>query len=173
MAEILRHPSSMTIAGAFLGYVHIMRGDLQAAVGVLERGLATSHEHDLVHGLKANGLYLAWAYLLRGERERGLDHLRRALERSTGSFDLLWTRHWTVPAYAYLAAGRLERAARARTPGRARGARRVRPDGRVPEHGAGRRAHARRTVGLGQVHAAPVPEPARGTDGRHGALRRP
>ena len=110
MGEDLRHPSSMTIAGAFLGYVHIMRGDLAAAVGVLERGLAISHEHDLVHGLKANGLYLAWAYLLRGERERGLDHLQRALERSTGSFDLLWTRHWTVPAHAYLAAGRLEEA---------------------------------------------------------------
>jgi class 3 adenylate cyclase/tetratricopeptide (TPR) repeat protein len=110
MAGEIQHPSSVTIAGAFLGYVHIMRGDLAAAVAVLERGLATSHEHDLLHGIKANGLYLAWADLLRGERERGLEHLQRSLERSTGSFDLLWTRHWTVPAHAYLAAGRLAEA---------------------------------------------------------------
>jgi class 3 adenylate cyclase/tetratricopeptide (TPR) repeat protein len=51
MAVEIKHPSSVSIADAFLGYVHLMRGDLDAAVPVLERGLAISTEHELVHGI--------------------------------------------------------------------------------------------------------------------------
>lgn len=117
MAMKVQHPSSVTIASAFLGYAHIVRGDLAAALPVLERGLAISREHDLIHGLKANGLYLALAQLLLGEHERGLDHLDRALERSTGAFDVLWTRHGTITASAYLAAARVGEARAAVTAG--------------------------------------------------------
>ena len=124
MAAEVRHPSSLTIASAWLGYVHVVRGDFSAALPVLERGLAISREQDLIHGLKANGLYLALAHLLLGEHERGLDHLALALERSTGPFDLQWTRYGTVTASAYLAAARVGEARAAVTAGLATAAER-------------------------------------------------
>ena len=117
MATEIGHPSSVTIASAWLGYVHVVRGDLSAALAVLERGLAISREHDLVHGIKANGLYLALTHLLLGDHARGLDHLSRALEGSTGAFDLQWTRYETVTASASLAAARVGEARAAVTAG--------------------------------------------------------
>ena len=109
MAVDIKHPSSLSIANAFLGYVHLMRGDVEAAVPVLERGLAISMEHELVHGICANAIYLAWALLLDGGRARALEYLTRGLERPTGAL-LQWTRFGTVTASAYLAAGRPEAA---------------------------------------------------------------
>jgi len=119
MAVQIGHASSVIIANQFLGYVHIMRGDLTAALPVLERALAISLEHEFVHGTKTNELYLALARLLLGERERGLDHLRRTLERRTSAvwLDTVWTRHGTATASACLAAGRIQEARDAVTAG--------------------------------------------------------
>jgi class 3 adenylate cyclase/tetratricopeptide (TPR) repeat protein len=108
-ATDIRHPSSVSIANAFLGYVKLVQGDLKAAVQILERGLALSEEHDLVHGICGNGVYLAWACLLGGDRARGLDYLERGLERPPGAL-LQWTRFGTVTAAAYLAAERVDQA---------------------------------------------------------------
>jgi tetratricopeptide (TPR) repeat protein len=112
MATVIRHPSSVAIATAFLGYVHLLRGDLPAAVPILERGLAVSEEHGLVHGICANGTYLAWACLLMGQRERGLEYFARGFERQAGAV-LQWTRFWTVTAAVHLAADRRDDARRA------------------------------------------------------------
>jgi class 3 adenylate cyclase len=106
MAGEIRHPSSLTLGDAYLGYVHILRGDVEAGLPYLERGLAIGQEHDLIHGIMANGLYLAYGLLLLGERERGLDCLARALQKSVGAFTPQWTRYGTVTASAYLAADR-------------------------------------------------------------------
>ncbi len=111
MATEIRHPSSLSIANAFLGYVKLLQGQPEAAVPVLERGLAISEEHDLVHGICANGIYLAWAALLTGDRRRGLESLERGLERPAGAV-LQWTRFGTVTAAAYLVAGRPDDARR-------------------------------------------------------------
>jgi class 3 adenylate cyclase/tetratricopeptide (TPR) repeat protein len=108
MAAEIGHPSSLTIASAWLGYVHVARGHLEAARPVLERGLAIAREHDLPHGIRNNGLYLAWTYALLGDHERALDHLRAAGEAPPGSFDRQWTRYGTVVASAYLAAHQLD-----------------------------------------------------------------
>ena len=110
MATEIRHSGSQTIANAWLGYVHVVRGHLDAALPILERGLAIALEHDQPHGVRSNGLYLAWVYALLGDQERGLDHLRGAFEQPPGSFDLQWTRYGTVVAGAYLAAHRLDEA---------------------------------------------------------------
>ncbi|MBI4608571.1 MAG: AAA family ATPase [Candidatus Rokubacteria bacterium] len=111
MASEIRHPSSLSIASAYLGYAHAARGDAEAAVPCLERGLAVSREHDLIHGITANSLYLGYSLLLLGDRERGLECLARAFERPLGSFVLQWTRYRTVTAGAYLIAGEVETAA--------------------------------------------------------------
>jgi tetratricopeptide (TPR) repeat protein len=104
MATEIRHASSLSIANAFLGYLKLLQGDLEAAVVALTRGLAIAEEHDLMHGVCANGLYLAWASLLAGDRARGLEYLERGLERPAGA-QLQWTRFGSVTAAVYLAAG--------------------------------------------------------------------
>jgi len=101
----IRHSSSLAIANAFLGYVHLLRGDLAAAIPILERGLAIAEEHDVPHGICANGIYLAWARCLGGDPARGLEYLDRALERRVTAI-MQWTRFGTVTAAAYLAGGR-------------------------------------------------------------------
>ena len=105
VAVEIRHSSSLAIANAFLGYAHLLRGDLPAAIPVLERGLSIAEEHDVLHGICANGLYLAWARCLAGDRTRGLEYLDRAFERNTAAVRQ-WTRFGTVAAAAYLAGGR-------------------------------------------------------------------
>ena len=112
VARDCRHPSSISIANAFLGYVSIVRGDLLAATSMLEQGLAIAEEHDLPHGICPNGVYLAWASCLSGQHERGLDYLQRGLERNAPAA-LQWTRYGSVTATAYLAAGRPDDARRA------------------------------------------------------------
>jgi tetratricopeptide (TPR) repeat protein len=47
VAVEIRHSSSLAIANAFLGYAHLLRGELAAAIAVLERGLAVN-EHEVV-----------------------------------------------------------------------------------------------------------------------------
>jgi class 3 adenylate cyclase/tetratricopeptide (TPR) repeat protein len=111
VAAEIRHSSSLAIANAFLGYAHLLRGDLPAAIPILERGLAIAEEHDVMHGICANGVYLAWARCLAGDRARGLEYLDRAFERHAGAV-MQWTRFGTVTASAYLAAGRLADARR-------------------------------------------------------------
>jgi tetratricopeptide (TPR) repeat protein len=123
VATEIRHSSSLVIANAFLGYAQLLRGDLPAAIAILERGLAIAEEHEVTHGICANGVYLAWALCLAGERTRGLDHLDRALERHATAL-MQWTRFGTVTATAYLASGRLTDARRVLSAGMAAAAER-------------------------------------------------
>jgi predicted ATPase len=106
VAAEIRHSSSLALANAFLGYAHLLRGDLPAAIPLLERGLAIAEEHDVLHGICANGVYLAWARCLAGDPIRGLEYLDHAFERHAAAV-MQWTRFGTVTAAAYLAGGRL------------------------------------------------------------------
>lgn len=107
MATEIGHLSSVTLASAYLGYVHILRGNVETGLPFLERGLAIGQEHDLPHGITSNSLYLAYGLLLLGQRERGLESLARALRKSVGAFMPQWTRYGTVTASAHLVAGQL------------------------------------------------------------------
>jgi tetratricopeptide (TPR) repeat protein len=110
MAADIGHPSSLSIASAFLGYAHLLRGDLDRAIAVLERGLAVGEEHNVAHGVFAASLYLALALALQGRAEAGQVHLARALERPLLAFVSQWTRYGSVTASTYLAMGRLAEA---------------------------------------------------------------
>ena len=70
VAGDIRHSSGLALAHAFLGYAHLVRGDLPAAIPILERGLAIAEEHELLHGICANGVYLGWARCLASDRAR-------------------------------------------------------------------------------------------------------
>jgi tetratricopeptide (TPR) repeat protein len=105
VATDIHHPTSLAVANRYLGYVHSLRGEMDTAVPFLERGLAIAREHDLFHATIFTSAHLAYALVLLGERERGLECLARAFERSTGFITPRWHHYSTVTASAYLAAG--------------------------------------------------------------------
>jgi len=110
VAGEIRHPSSLTLSNAFLGYCQLLKGDIDAAIPALERGLAIAQEHELPHGVTANLLYLAYALILSNRHESGLEALDRAVQHEI-TFMPQWTRYGIVSAAAYLAAGRIVEAA--------------------------------------------------------------
>lgn len=105
MATDTHHPTSLAVANAYLGYVHVLRGELETAVPFLERALTIAREYNLFHRTIATSSHLAYTLVLLGERERGLESLARARERSTGAITPQWHHYGTVTASAYLAAG--------------------------------------------------------------------
>jgi tetratricopeptide (TPR) repeat protein len=109
VASEIRHPSSVTLSNAFLGYCQLLKGDIDAAILTLERGLAIAQEHELPHGVTTNLLYLAYARILSNRHESGLEALGRAVHHQI-AFMPQWTRYGTVTAGAYLAAGRIAEA---------------------------------------------------------------
>jgi class 3 adenylate cyclase/tetratricopeptide (TPR) repeat protein len=105
VATDIHHPTSLAVANRYLGYVHSLRGEMDTAVPFLERSLAIASEHDLFQATIFTSAYLAYALILLGERERGLECLARALKRSSGGITPRWWHFGTVTASAYLAAG--------------------------------------------------------------------
>ena len=103
-----QHLPSLLVAQDHLGYVHLLHGDLHAAVPLLERALAVATEHDQIHGLIRASSRLAYVLALLGEREKGLDVLGRALGRYTARVTPPIRAYGTMTASAYLAAGAYE-----------------------------------------------------------------
>jgi len=102
------HPPSLLVAQDHLGYVHLLRGDLHAAVPLLERALAVASEHDLIHGFTRASSRLAYVLTLLGQTERGLGVLGRALGRYAARVTPPVRAYGTTTASAYLAAGAYE-----------------------------------------------------------------
>jgi tetratricopeptide (TPR) repeat protein len=106
VATNIHHPTSLAGANRFLGYVHILHGEMETAVPFLERALTIASEHDLFLSTNLFTSSHAYALILLGERERGLECLARVLEKSTGVQNTpRWHHYATVTASAYLAAG--------------------------------------------------------------------
>jgi class 3 adenylate cyclase/tetratricopeptide (TPR) repeat protein len=79
VAEALDHPYSLTFACWVLAYLHITRGDLSHAVGLLERGVAVSREWNLTSfSVNETGM-LGYAYALSGRIAEGIPLLERTL----------------------------------------------------------------------------------------------
>ena len=112
MATDIRHPTSLAVANRYLGYVHSLRGQMETAVPFLERALAIAREHDNFLATIWTSSHLAYALVLLGQRERGLEYLVQALQRSRGVIRPRWHQYGTITASAYLAAGCLRRPAR-------------------------------------------------------------
>jgi tetratricopeptide (TPR) repeat protein len=110
VATDIQHPTSLAVANRYLGYVHSLRGELDTAVPFLERALAIASDHDLLYATIFTLAHLAYALVLLGERDRGLECLTRARETSTGVVTPRWYHYSTVMPSAYLAAGCAEQA---------------------------------------------------------------
>ncbi|MEZ5176423.1 MAG: tetratricopeptide repeat protein [Acidimicrobiia bacterium] len=76
-------PISAT-AARHLGFLYHMRGDLETAIGVYERGMLVDDTDPAEAALLG---WLASAYWLRGERDRASELAKSALERAKGSAD--------------------------------------------------------------------------------------
>jgi tetratricopeptide (TPR) repeat protein len=110
VATEIHHPTSLAVANRYLGYVHILRGEMDTALLFLERGLAIAREHNLFLATIFTASQLAYALVLLGQRERGLEYLARAAERSAGAMTPRWHHYGTVTASTYLAANCREEA---------------------------------------------------------------
>jgi tetratricopeptide (TPR) repeat protein len=114
MATETHHASSLATANMFLGSVHSARGEMDTALPFLERGFAIASEHDLHLGTVRAAALLAYTLVLLGERDRGLEFLARAGERSAKARVTHHgpaTGYGTVTASAYLVANRTTEAA--------------------------------------------------------------
>jgi class 3 adenylate cyclase/tetratricopeptide (TPR) repeat protein len=110
VATEIHHPTSLAVANRYLGYVHILRGEMDTALLFLERGLAIAREHNLFLATIFTASQLAYALVLLGQRDRGLEYLARAAERSAGAMTPRWHHYGTVTASTYLAANCREEA---------------------------------------------------------------
>jgi class 3 adenylate cyclase/tetratricopeptide (TPR) repeat protein len=107
IASELRHPAAQGLAGLHAGYVLLQQGQIEAAAAAFERGLASGR----ARGGHFRGLALA--HLLLGQYDDGLKALAQGLEISGDPLApqaKILTRYGVIPAWAYLAAGRLEEA---------------------------------------------------------------
>jgi tetratricopeptide (TPR) repeat protein len=107
IASELRHPAAQGLAGLHAGYVLLQQGQIEAAAAAFERGLASGR----ARGGHLRGLALA--HLLLGQYDDGLKALAQGLEISGDPLApqaKILTRYGVIPAWAYLAAGRLEEA---------------------------------------------------------------
>ena len=110
VANDIQHPTSLAVANRHLGYVHSLRGEMVTAVSFLERALAIGREHDLFLATIWASSHLAYALVLLGKRERGLECLAQAIKRSSGITTPRWHHYGTVTASTYLAADCYEEA---------------------------------------------------------------
>ena len=79
LAEALDHPYSLAHVCWFLAYLQIIRGDLSHAVGLLERGVALSHEWNLTFLSFQHTGSLGYAYALSGRMAESIPLLEHAL----------------------------------------------------------------------------------------------
>ncbi len=78
-AETLGHPYSLASGCWILAYLHIVRGKLDGALGLLERGLALSREWTLTFYSVLNTASLGYVRALSGQIAEGLPLLEQAL----------------------------------------------------------------------------------------------
>jgi len=109
LAEALDHSYSLAFAYWTLAYLHITKGELSHAVGLLERGVALSREWNLTSILVMNTGSLGYAYALSGRTAEGIPLLEQARSASEtmgfGGYQPLFLIHL---GEAYVLAGRLE-----------------------------------------------------------------
>jgi tetratricopeptide (TPR) repeat protein len=79
LAEALDHPSTLCFMLWWLAYLHIIRGDLNHAIHLLERGLALSREWNLAYLSVLHTGSLGYAYALSGRIAEGIPLLEHAL----------------------------------------------------------------------------------------------
>jgi DNA-binding NtrC family response regulator/class 3 adenylate cyclase/tetratricopeptide (TPR) repeat protein len=109
LAEALEHPYDLAFAWWTLAHLHIGRGELSHAVGLLERGLALTREWDLAYFSVMDTGSLGYAYALSGRIAEGIPLLEHAVNSSkTMGFGLVHPLYLVSLGEAYALGDRLE-----------------------------------------------------------------
>ena len=109
LAEAFDRPYALTWACWVFAYLHIIRGELGHAVGLLERGVALSREWNLAYFSATATGSLGYAYALSGRVAEGIPLLEQALSAiETMGFGAAQSRCLAHLGEAYLLADRLE-----------------------------------------------------------------
>jgi tetratricopeptide (TPR) repeat protein len=112
-AREIGHSSTLAIAHAFLGYAHLMRGEIDPSLALCRAGLGIAEESSMDPSFTAtNALHVACALSLSGEREQAAGHLERARQvgGAVGPALLKFTKYGAVAATALLALDRVAEA---------------------------------------------------------------
>ncbi|MBI4589929.1 MAG: AAA family ATPase [Candidatus Rokubacteria bacterium] len=83
LAEAVDHPYSLIVACFALGGVHLLRGDLEKAIPLLERGLVVDQIANIPALFPFIASRVGYAYALSGQSGKGLSLLERAIDRAT------------------------------------------------------------------------------------------
>ncbi len=112
IAEELNHPFSLGTAYAGIGYVYLVKGELDRAIAILEGGLTYCHTWNILRLEVIIAAELAHAYALSGRVEGSLTFLEkaRAQAEAIGHFRLALILAWI--SHAYLRSGRRDDASR-------------------------------------------------------------
>jgi tetratricopeptide (TPR) repeat protein len=109
LAEALDHPYSLAWACWALAYLHLIRGELDHAVRLLERGLALTREWNLTFFSASNTGGLGYAYALSGRIAEGIPLLKHALSAmETMGYGLIRVIFLGYLGEAYVLADRLQ-----------------------------------------------------------------
>ncbi len=113
IAEMVDHPHSIIGACRALGLCYLRKGELDAAIRFLERGVELCREARVLTARAALASYLGYAHVLSGRPARGLQLLEQgtALDASTGEGSG-YAYHLVHLSEAYRLAHRVEEAVR-------------------------------------------------------------
>lgn len=110
IAEVVNRPHDITFITRGLGYLHLLRGELDTAISILERGLAICETAEISHLARAFRNFLGYTYALAGRHDDALPLLEHSVDEmastSTGVPDP--ARRMTWLGEAYLLAGRVQ-----------------------------------------------------------------
>jgi tetratricopeptide (TPR) repeat protein len=110
-AESLKQPYNLGLSLWCLADLHLARGDVAQAVGLLERGLAVSRQWDLPFLAAGYSGSLGYAYALTNRADEGLSLLEQAMSVFEAMRHQLALSLFRAPlGEAYVLAGRLDQA---------------------------------------------------------------
>jgi hypothetical protein len=106
LADELGHAPGRALTRVILADVCLMRGDFTEAASTAGAGLEISQD-GFFHGIFAHSLYLACAELARGDLRGGTERLATTMRQrnSLEPYAKFWTKHGSLTAGAWLAAG--------------------------------------------------------------------
>jgi transcriptional regulator with AAA-type ATPase domain/tetratricopeptide (TPR) repeat protein len=109
LAETLDHPYTLGAARSMLAFLHMVRGELDYAIVLLERELTASPEGSVGQHSVVNWGHLGYAYTLSGRAAEGIPLQERALKViETMKLGAYQSTCMIQLAEAYLLAGRIE-----------------------------------------------------------------
>jgi tetratricopeptide (TPR) repeat protein/DNA-binding protein Fis len=109
LAETLDHPYTLGAARSMLAFLHMVRGELDYAIVLLERELTASPEGSVGQHSVVNWGHLGYAYTLSGRATEGIPLQERALKIiETMKLGAYQSTCMIQLAEAYLLAGRIE-----------------------------------------------------------------